>query len=100
MRLDVSVGSEVEAAIASHPGVALAAVVGRRRAGNEEVVAFVQPRAGAAPSVDELSAYVAERLASYKRPAEYILRAALPVTAAGKIRKQELRTELEGGAAP
>jgi acyl-CoA synthetase (AMP-forming)/AMP-acid ligase II len=92
--------AEVEAAIASHPGVALAAVVGRRKPGNEEPVAFVQPRAHAALAVADLAAYVAERLAPYKRPAEYILRQALPVTAAGKILKHQLKTELESGAAP
>ncbi len=92
--------AEVEAAIAGHPGVALAAVVGRRGRGNEEPVAFVQPRPGAALAVADLAAYVAARLAPYKRPAEYILRAALPVTATGKILKHELETELEGGAAP
>ncbi len=63
-------------------------------------VAFVQPRAHAALAVADLAAYVAERLAPYKRPAEYILRAALPVTAAGKILKHQLETELEGEAAP
>jgi acyl-CoA synthetase (AMP-forming)/AMP-acid ligase II len=68
---------EVEAAIASHPEVALAAVVGRPVPGNEEVV-------------------VAERLAPYKRPAEYLLRATLPSTAAGKVLKQALKSELEG----
>ncbi|MCH8999524.1 MAG: AMP-binding protein [Proteobacteria bacterium] len=91
--------AEVEAAITGHPGVALAAVVGRRSRGNEEPVAFVQPRPGAALAVADLAAYVAERLAPYKRPAEYILRAALPVTPAGKILKHQLETELEGGTA-
>ncbi len=92
--------AEVEAAIAGHPGVALAAVVGRHKQGNEEPVAFVQPRPGAALAVADLAAYVAERLAPYKRPAKYILREALPVTPAGKILKHELKTELAGGAAP
>ncbi len=87
---------EVEAAIASHPGVALAAVVGRRVPDNEEVVAFVQPRTPGALDLDELAAHVAERLAPYKRPAEYLLREALPLTAAGKVRKQMLKSELEG----
>jgi acyl-CoA synthetase (AMP-forming)/AMP-acid ligase II len=87
--------AEVEAAIAGHPGVALAAVVGRRRAGNEEPVAFVQPRPGAALDLEALSAYVAERLAPYKRPAQYVLRETLPATPAGKVRKHELKTELE-----
>ena len=87
---------EVEAAIASHPGVALAAVVGRAVPDNEEVVAFVQPRAPGALDLDELAAHVAERLAPYKRPAEYLLRETLPLTAAGKVRKQILISELEG----
>ncbi len=34
-------------------------------------------------------------IAPYKRPAEYILRAALPLTTAGKVRKQALKSELE-----
>jgi acyl-CoA synthetase (AMP-forming)/AMP-acid ligase II len=89
--------AEVEAAIAGHPGVALAAVVGRRRAGNEEPVAFVQPRSGAVLTAAELAAYVAERLAPYKRPTEYILRDRLPATAAGKILKHALKAELEAG---
>ena len=87
---------EVEAAIASHPAVALVAVVGRSVPGNEEVVAFVQPRDPGALDLDQLAAHVAERLAPYKRPAEYILRAALPLTAAGKVLKQALKSELEG----
>ena len=74
---------EVEGVIAAHPDVALAAVVGRPCEGNEEVVAFIQPRAQGALDVRELDAFVAERLVSYKRPAEYIVRNALPTTAAG-----------------
>jgi acyl-CoA synthetase (AMP-forming)/AMP-acid ligase II len=86
---------EVEAAIASHPGVALAAVVGRAVPGNEEVVAFVQPSSPGTLDLDDLAAHVAERLAPYKRPAEYFLREALPLTAAGKVLKQALKSELE-----
>lgn len=86
---------EVEAAIASHPGVALAAVVGRAVPGNEEVVAFVQPSSPSALDLDDLKAHVDERLAPYKRPAEYIPREVLPLTAAGKVLKQALKSELE-----
>ncbi|MFQ5773352.1 MAG: class I adenylate-forming enzyme family protein [Kiloniellaceae bacterium] len=88
---------ELEAVIASHPDVALAAVVGRRRDGNEEAVAFVQPQPGTSLDLDELAAYVAQRLAPYKRPAHYVLRATLPVTSAGKILKHKLKKELERG---
>jgi acyl-CoA synthetase (AMP-forming)/AMP-acid ligase II len=86
---------EVEAAIASHPGVVLAAVIGRAVPDNEEVVAFVQPRTPGALDLEALAAHVAERLAPYKRPAEYLLRETLPLTAAGKVRKQMLKSELE-----
>ena len=75
---------EVEAVLASHPDVALAAVVGRPVPGNEEVVAFVQPPAPGILDLDDLAAHVEERLAPYKRPAEYILRAALPVDRGGQ----------------
>jgi acyl-CoA synthetase (AMP-forming)/AMP-acid ligase II len=89
---------EIEGVIAGHPAVALAAVVGRRRDGNEEVVAFVQPRPGAALDPVALAAFAAERLAPYKRPSEYRVRDELPATAAGKILKHKLKLELEGGS--
>lgn len=89
--------AEVEAVIAGHPDVALAAVVGLRQGGNEEVVAFVQPQPGRRPETAELAAFAAERLAPYKRPSRYLLRPELPVTAAGKILKHKLKQELEGG---
>lgn len=82
---------EVEAAIALHPDVALCAVVGRpARDGNEEVVAFVQPIQGRTPSVEALSAFVADRLSPYKRPGRWEIRGTLPATAAGKILKHKL----------
>jgi len=84
---------EVEAVIASHPDVAGCAVVGRKVPGNEEVVAFVQLRAGAAASSQDIAAFAAERLAPYKRPAEVILRTSLPATSAGKILKHQLAKE-------
>jgi acyl-CoA synthetase (AMP-forming)/AMP-acid ligase II len=87
--------AEVEGAIAGHPEVALVAVVGRARNGNEDVVAFVQPRPGATPSVEDLAAFAAARLAPYKRPSVFLVRDHLPVTAAGKILKHELKRELE-----
>jgi acyl-CoA synthetase (AMP-forming)/AMP-acid ligase II len=87
--------AEVEGAIAGHPAVALVAVVGRAKDGNEEVVAFVQPRPGATPSVEDLAAFAAAHLAPYKRPSVFLIRDHLPVTAAGKVLKHELKRELE-----
>jgi long-chain acyl-CoA synthetase len=83
---------EVETVLNAHPGVTQSAVVGRVVAdGNEEVVAFVQPDPRRAPSVDELRAWAAERLAPYKRPARIVMMDALPAAANGKVLKHLLK---------
>jgi acyl-CoA synthetase (AMP-forming)/AMP-acid ligase II len=82
---------EVEAALNAYPGVTQSAVVGRKAAdGNEEVVAFVQPAPGIAIDRAALAAFIAERLAPYKRPAEIVLLDALPASSTGKILKHRL----------
>jgi len=82
---------EVETVLTAHPDVALSAVLGRPVAGNEEVVAFVQPVPGRPLSIPELRAFVEQRLAPYKRPAEYRVMAELPATATGKLLKARLK---------
>jgi long-chain acyl-CoA synthetase len=92
---------EVESVLNQHPAVSQSAVVGRAVRGNEEVVAFVELRAGAAPTPEALRAFVAERLAPYKQPAEIVVLTALPTTATGKVLKSRLRAlaqEREPGA--
>ncbi|AMM23759.1 class I adenylate-forming enzyme family protein [Variovorax sp. PAMC 28711] len=84
---------EVEAVLTSHPAVAVCAVVGRKVPGNEEVVAFVQLRAGASAGADDIAAFAAQHLAPYKRPTEVIVRQTLPATSAGKILKHQLAKE-------
>jgi acyl-CoA synthetase (AMP-forming)/AMP-acid ligase II len=82
---------EVETVLNAHPCVTQSAVVGRPAAdGNEEIVAFVQPDPRRTPSVDELRAWAAERLAPYKRPARIVMMAALPAAANGKVLKHVL----------
>jgi len=83
--------AEVEAVLNSHPAVLHSAVVGRARAGNEEVVAFVELVPGRKVTVAELLQFAAERLAPYKRPAEIVILPALPASATGKVLKQQLR---------
>jgi acyl-CoA synthetase (AMP-forming)/AMP-acid ligase II len=83
---------EVETVLNAHPGVTQSAVVGRVVAdGNEEVVAFVQPDPRRTPSVDELRAWAAQRLAPYKRPARIVMMDALPAAANGKVLKHVLK---------
>ena len=82
---------EVEAALNDHPDVIQSAVIGRpAEGGNEEILAFVQCGDPARVDVDALRAFVAERLASYKRPARIILTTSLPAAATGKILKHRL----------
>ena len=92
--------AEVEAVLNAHEQVVQSAVVGRSVDGNEEVVAFVQLLPGAGVSVEELKAYTAQQLASYKRPTELIVLDALPAASTGKILKHKLREmAIERGAA-
>ncbi|MGW0682575.1 class I adenylate-forming enzyme family protein [Streptomyces sp. NPDC002754] len=78
-----------------HPAVAGASVIGAPRAGVGEIpVAYVVPRAGhrAGPELAEkLMAFVAEHVAPYQRLREIHFLEALPVSAAGKILKTDLR---------
>lgn len=82
---------EIEAVLNAHPAVLQSAVVGRSVEGNEEVIAFVQPVAGATPSVRELAAHAAAHLAAYKQPSAMVLVDAMPTTPNGKILKRELQ---------
>ncbi|GAP37444.1 class I adenylate-forming enzyme family protein [Piscinibacter sakaiensis] len=83
--------AEVEAVLNAFPAIARSAVVGRDAGdGNEEVLAFVELRPGAALDRGALAAHLQEQLAPYKRPATVTVLAALPMTANGKILKRAL----------
>ena len=81
---------EVEAAIAQHPEVLLCAVVGEQVAGNEHVVAWVQPVSGSALDEVALRDFLRPLLAPYKRPGKIIFTAALPTAPSGKVLKHQL----------
>ena len=83
---------EVEAALNDHPLVVQAAVIGRPKDGNEEVLAFVQVADLKSISVQELQDFVVQRLTAYKRPKQFILVEALPAAPTGKILKHKLLT--------
>ncbi|MBY4899185.1 class I adenylate-forming enzyme family protein [Cupriavidus sp. AU9028] len=86
---------EVESVINSHPAVRLSAVVGKPADdGNEEVIAFVELREGQPLDVDDLQAFLAERLSPYKRPARLVRVPLIPTTASGKLHKHRLRSML------
>jgi long-chain acyl-CoA synthetase len=87
--------AEVEEALYGHPAVREAAVVGKPdTVYGEVVVAFVRIRGNATVTPEGLDAYMASRIASYKRPVAYHFIDELPRTANGKVRKVELREQL------
>ncbi|MBY4895979.1 class I adenylate-forming enzyme family protein [Cupriavidus sp. AU9028] len=88
---------EVEQSINAHPAVVQSAVVGRATDGNEEVIAFVEVRAGADFDPAELKTFLRERLSPYKIPAEIRVVPQLPAAPSGKILKARLREMLASG---
>ncbi len=89
--------AEIEAVIHEHPAVLDVAVLGLPDDDwGERVHTIVQPRAGATLDLDELRAFVDERVARYKRPRDYEVRDELPRTESGKLLKRVLRDEYWG----
>ncbi len=86
---------EIEDVLATHPAVAEVAVVGRpdERWG-ETVAAFVRPAPGTAPTEVELHTWCRRTLAGHKTPLRWLFVDAMPVTAAGTVRRNVLRARL------
>jgi acyl-CoA synthetase (AMP-forming)/AMP-acid ligase II len=91
---------EVESALKSHPSVFDAVVVGvpDDRWG-ERVAAVVQPRAGAAPTLEQLGEHVRAHLASYKVPRQVVLVDAVVRSPSGKPDYRWAR-DVAAGAGP
>jgi fatty-acyl-CoA synthase len=84
--------AEIENVLAGCPDIAEVAVVGRpdQRWG-EAVVAVVVPADGAQISAEKVAALLDGRVARYKHPRDVILAGALPRTALGKVKREELK---------
>lgn len=92
---------EIEKALYEHPAVHMCAVIGVPDPKWGEVgLACVVLKPGATATEEELIAFLKERLASYKVPKRVVFMDSLPISAAGKILKRELRKQFagEGGA--
>jgi acyl-CoA synthetase (AMP-forming)/AMP-acid ligase II len=93
--------AEIEDALAAHPAVAAAAVVGLPDLEwGEKVAAMVALRPGATAGAEELRAFVRERLGSLKTPEVIAVREELPHTATGKVLKREIKEELASAVEP
>jgi fatty-acyl-CoA synthase len=87
---------EVEGVLYRHPAVAAAAVVARPdEKWGETPCAFVELRAGASATPEEIIAFCRERLAHYKCP-RHVIFGELPKTSTGKIQKFALRDRARG----
>jgi fatty-acyl-CoA synthase len=92
--------AEIEGELLLHPSVKDAAVIGVPEATWGEVgVAFVVCREGHTLHGEELSEFLACRLARFKLPKEYLFLDAMPRTAYGKVVKLELQQRYEKGRA-
>jgi amino acid adenylation domain-containing protein len=98
---------EIEACLADHPEVAQAAVALRDGAAGAQLVAYVVPRtpptppAPAAPTAlpASLAAFLRQRLPAAMVPSAWVMLAALPLTANGKVDRRALPAPAGASAA-
>jgi len=84
--------ADLEALLLTHDAIADAAVIGvQDEDGNEVPKAFVVRQRGARLSADEVIAYVARRVAPYKKVRRVEFLASVPRATTGKILRRELR---------
>ncbi|WP_025249225.1 AMP-binding protein [Pandoraea pnomenusa] len=88
---------EIERVFARHPAVAACAAVGvDSEIGEQDVMLYVQFRTGEAVDWRELSAWAADKLASYQRPRYYRETLRFETTPSERIRKHLLSRETAG----
>lgn len=82
---------EIEAALAQHPAVQKATVMGRgEKAGEKYLVAYVVAKQDAAISYDEMHDFLRQRLPDYMVPSAFLLLDEVPRTEHGKIDRRAL----------
>ncbi len=91
--------AEVENVLLTHPAIGQVAVIGVPDERMGEVgMAWIVPAAGQTADADEIIAWSRERMANYKVPRRVATIDALPINAAGKVVKEELRALAAGAS--
>jgi acyl-CoA synthetase (AMP-forming)/AMP-acid ligase II len=83
--------AELEAVLLTDDRIADAAVIGVQSDGDEVPKAFVVPMPGVSLTAEDVMAYVAARVAPYKKVRQVEFITAVPKAASGKILRRELR---------
>jgi amino acid adenylation domain-containing protein len=82
---------EIEATLAAQSQVRACAVLLREDTpGHRQLVGYVVPRAGPAPTPDDLRRFLRERLPDYMAPAHVVILDAFPLTENGKVDRRAL----------
>jgi amino acid adenylation domain-containing protein len=88
---------EVESALASHPHVA--AAVAHVTGDPAELVAYIVPRPGAAPTPEAVRQHTRERIPAYMVPGPVVFLDSLPMTPNGKVDRKALPAPTRAPAA-
>jgi len=82
---------EIEAALSAHPSVAAVVALAKEETpGDKRLIAYVVAKGGAPPNVEELRAYLKERVPEYMVPSAFVMLDALPLTRHGKVDRAAL----------
>jgi amino acid adenylation domain-containing protein len=82
---------EIESALARHPAIRECAVLARADDGTApRLVAYLVPKPGTTPTVEELRAHVARALPDYMVPAVFVFLPSFPLTLNGKLDRAAL----------
>jgi amino acid adenylation domain-containing protein len=82
---------EIEAVLCQHPAIGEAVVLARQDSpGDPRLVAYLVPRPQRTLPMDEVRAYLQQRLPAYLVPAAFVELAALPLSANSKLDQQAL----------
>ena len=86
---------ELEEVIFEHPAVQQCAVVGKNDPDvGEYPVAFIEFKAGQSATAEDIMSHTNTQVAPYKKVREVHILEAIPVSAAGKVLRKELRSKL------